>query len=114
MYCSRTVALHGSDAILELSTAQVGNITKDTERGSLTVGVAVAGYNKNELVKVSFYLAHMKKTQMTPGLMLMDEMLSWNAPLKFMQELGRVPTLICSEAPCMSPSTQTVPTEILG
>ena len=114
MYCSRTVALHGSDVILELSTTQVGNIPKDAEGGSLTVGVAVARCYENELVEVSFYLAHMKKTQMTPGLMLMDEMLSWNAPLKFMQELGRVPTLICSEAPCMSPSTQTVPTEILG
>ena len=114
MYCSRTVALHGSDVILELSTTQVGNIPKDAEGGSLTVGVAVAKCNERELVEVGFYLAHMKKTQMTPGLMLMDEMLSWNAPLKFMQELGRVPTLICSEAPCMSPSTQTVPTEILG
>ena len=56
--------------------------------------------------------AHRKKVHTIPELTLMDEILSWNLPLKLIQLLGRVVTVMSWEAPFIPPSTQTLPTEM--
>ena len=50
--------------------------------------------------------AHRKKVHTIPELTLMDEILSWNLPLKLIQLLGRVVTVMSWEAPFIPPSSE--------